>query len=93
MLDEDTDDLLIYLILIGGAIAGGPSVLAFVGVDVGAWMVSRGVLLGPSEAMFVLPLVDAGPDWRRLVLVILVALTMVVLLLLHSARRRGQGQS
>lgn len=31
-------------------------------------MVSRGVLFPPAEVMFVLPLIDAGPDWRQLVL-------------------------
>lgn len=93
MLDADTDDLLIYLILIAGAIAGGPSLLALVGVDAGAWLVSSGVLIDSSQALFEIPLLDAGPDWRRVSLVAIAFTFALVLWLVHHARRRGQGQS
>lgn len=86
---DPNDNLFVILVAVGAAVAGGPSVLAMVGVDVGAWALSRGVLVAPELAVVPLPLVGAGLDWRRLILVALVLLAVLVLTVLTvSARRR-----
>lgn len=86
---DPNDNLFAILVAIGVAIAGGPSVLAVVGVDVGAWAMSRGFLVAPEVAVVELPLVGAGLDWRRLILVVLVLIAALVLTILTvSARRR-----
>lgn len=83
------DNLFAILVAVGGAIAGGPSVLALVGVDIGGWAMSRGFLVAPELAVVELPLVGAGLDWRRLILVALVlAAALVLTILTVSARRR-----
>lgn len=86
---DPNDNLFVILVAIGAAIAGGPSVLAMVGVDVGAWALSRGILVAPELAVVEVPLVGAGLDWRRLALVALALLAALVLTVLTiSARRR-----
>lgn len=88
---DPNDNLFVILVATGAAIAGGPSVLAVIGVDVGAWALSRGFLVAPELAVVELPLVGAGLDWRRLILVVLVMLAAAVLAVLTlSARRRRE---
>lgn len=91
---DPNDNLFVILVAIGAAIAGGPSVLSMVGVDFGAWALSRGILVAPEIAVIELPLVGAGLDWRRLVLLALVLLAALVLTILTvSARRRRPRES
>lgn len=92
MIDEDTDPLFVWIVLIGGGLAGGPSLLAAAGVDVGGWLVDRQVLLPADQAVFALPLVAAGPDWPRLALSCgVVVLTAALAAWAHRLRRdRGQ---
>lgn len=84
---DDADDLLIYLFLFAAAMAGGPSLLAAVGVDAGAWLVSSQVLVPPGESVFVLPLVGAGVDERRAVILGLVVVLGLVAGVTRVARR------
>ncbi|WP_114905814.1 hypothetical protein [Ornithinimicrobium murale] len=76
--DSDTDDLLTIIFLVAAAVVGGPSVLGAFGVDVGSFLLRYGILVPGSEAVFVLPLVGAGLDERRVALLgIVVALGLL----------------
>lgn len=86
---DPNDNLFAVLVAVGAAISGGPSVLAVLGVDVGAWAISRGILVAPELAVVELPLVGAGLDERRLALVgLALAAALVLAVLRVSARRR-----
>lgn len=90
---DDTDDLLVWLFLLGAALAGGPSMLAAAGVDVGAWMVAHQVLVPVGQAVVDLPLVGAGLDWRRLILLIILAAAALTLTIMRISVRRRQAKA
>lgn len=55
----------------------GPSILAATGVKVSSWLIEHHVLVPADHAVFSLPVLDAGPDARRLVVVALALLALV----------------
>lgn len=90
-LDPD-DNLFTLVFVVGAALAGGPTVLSALGIDVGTWALAHGILVAPELAVVQVPLVGAGLDVRRLLLVLLALAAALVLAVMHvSSRRRRRG--
>lgn len=65
--DLDGDTVTAVLVVTVLALALGPTAVAAFGVDAGSWLLQHDVLVAPAHSVVTVPLVDAGLDWRRLV--------------------------
>lgn len=82
------DDVLTFLLLVGGAALVGPALLAQFVPTVAAWFVETGIL---TTKGVVIPIGDAGLDLGRIiVLAALVLLLLLGVVVLVRARARRQ---
>lgn len=86
--DLDDDTVVAVLVVTVLALALGPTALTAFGVDAGAWLLRHEVLVAPAMSVVKVPLVDAGLDWRRLVVASCVGASLLLIAVARRPKRR-----
>lgn len=77
--NELSDNDVTTMLLLGAvALFAGPSAAAAVGLDAGAWLLAHDLLVPPARAVVQIPLVNAGLDWRRIVVASMVLSALLI---------------
>lgn len=89
--ETDRDDEAAVLMLVGGT--GLPlilGVLASTFDGVRLWLIDKGILLVPAESLWVLPGIDAGLDFLRIVFLVAAVALFVLAPVLAIRKRRAE---